>query len=307
MPDIRQMQRFVAVAEQRSFRRAAAYLNVSQPPLSISIRNLENEIGVQLVLRDRKRVELTKAGEIFLERAKLILSQVDDSIRLAQSVKEGLHGQISVGFFPTATYEVLPQILRIFRISYPDVGLRFIELTTPEQPEALRQKHIDVGIFLAPTVDVAGLNLEIFHRERLIVALPRDHQFAVKAKLHLEELRNEKFIFIPPRWGTGYHARVSHAFTQAGFAPDVVAEVGHLHTLVSLVAAGMGIAVGVSSLMNFQPPGVVFKEFADNPSELYVEFGLAWRGDDDGPLLASFLNTARQFQEKTGPNHPRFS
>ena len=92
MPDIRQMQRFVAVAEQRSFRRAAAYLNVSQPPLSISIRNLENEIGVQLVLRDRKRVELTKAGEIFLERARLILSQVDNSIRLAQSVKEGLHG-----------------------------------------------------------------------------------------------------------------------------------------------------------------------------------------------------------------------
>ena len=89
-------------------------------------------------------------------------------------------------------------------------------------------------------------------------------------------------------------------------APDVVAEVGHLHTLVSLVAAGMGIAVGVSSLMNFQPPGVVFKEFADNLSELYVEFGLAWRGDDDGPLLASFLNTARQFQEKTGSNHPRF-
>ena len=125
MPDIRQMQRFVTVAEYRSFRRAAAYLRISQPPLSVSIRNLEDEIGVQLFLRDRKRVELTKAGEIFLERARLILSQVDDSIRLAQSVKEGLRGQISIGFFPTATYEVLPQILRIFRTSYPDVGFKF--------------------------------------------------------------------------------------------------------------------------------------------------------------------------------------
>jgi DNA-binding transcriptional LysR family regulator len=305
MPDIRQMQRFVAVAEYRSFRRAAASLHVSQPPLSISIRNLEDEIDVQLLLRDRKSVELTKAGEIFLERAKLILSQVDDSITLAQSVKAGLRGQISIGFFPTATYDVLPQILRIFRKTYPNVGLRFVELTTPEQPEALSQKHIDVGIFLAPTVDVADLNLEIFHRERLIVALPNDHQLAAHANLHLKELRNEKFIFIPPRWGTGYHARVSHAFTQAGFAPDVVAEVGHLHTMVSLVAAGMGIAVGASSLMNFQPPGVVFKEFADNASALYVEFGLAWRESDDGPLVESFLDSVRQFARTQNRSRPK--
>ena len=87
----------------------------------------------------------------------------------------------------------------------------------------------------------------------------------------------------------------------------MVAEVGHLHTLVSLVAAGMGIAVGASSLMNFQPPGVVFKEFADNASTLYVEFGLAWREDDDGPLVASFIDTVRLFQKKTGPNWPRLS
>ena len=294
MPDIRQLQRFVAVAEHRNFRRAAAQLHVSQPPLSDSIRNLEQEISVQLFARNRKNVELTEAGKVFLERAKLILSQLEDSVALAQSVDAGMRGQLSIGFFPTATYNVLPRILRSFRQRHPDVSLRFVELTTPEQPNALRQKNIDIGLFLVPTVDVSGLCLETFYRERLIVALPEDHHLADRPKLRLAELRHEQFVFIPPRWGTGYHARVSHAFTQAGFAPDVAAEVGHLHTMVSLVAAGMGVAVGASSLMNFRPPGVVFKEISGRASALYIELGLAWREEDDAPLVASFLNSARQ-------------
>ncbi len=293
MPDIRQLERFIAVAKERSFRRAAAQLHISQPPLSDAIRKLEEEIGTPLFLRDRHRVELTRAGEVFLDRAELLLSQLDDGVAEAQAVAEGLSGQITVGFFPTATYDVLPRILRSFRARHPEVGLRFTEITTPDQPEALRVKEIDVALFLAPMAAAKGVAQQIFHKEPLIVAVPEDHRLAKRKDVGIADLREEPFVFIPPRWGTGLHAHVSSAFAEAGFAPKVVEEVQHLHTMVSLVAAGIGVAVGAASLRHFSPPGVVFRDLKTRSSLRHIEFGVAWRQDDASPAVARFLDIAR--------------
>lgn len=293
VPDIRQLQRFVAVAIEGNFRRAAARLHISQPPLSDSIRHLEEEIGVPLLLRTTRPVELTKAGELFLERAQLILAQLEESVTMTRAVAKGLSGQITIGFFPTATYDVLPRILRRYRKKYPDVGLRFAELTTPEQPAALQEKRIDVGLFLAPTIDREGIAQETFLKEPLYVALPDDHRLAQQTEITLWELRNEPFIFIPPRLGTGYHARISYACQVAGFTPNVIEEVEHLHTMVSLVGAGIGITIGAASLRRFQPPGVVFREIKDPSSLLYIEFGFAWRQDDQSSIVSGFLDIAR--------------
>ncbi len=300
MPDIRQLERFIAVAKERSFRRAAAQLHISQPPLSDAIRKLEAEIGTPLFLRDRHRVELTRAGEVFLGRAELLLSQLDDSVAEAQAVATGLSGQITVGFFPTATYDVLPRILRTFRDRHPEVGLRFTEITTPEQPEALRMKQIDVALFLAPMASVKGVAQQVFHKEPLIVAVPEDHCLARRKDIGITDLRDEPFVFIPPRWGTGLHAHVSSAFAEAGFAPKVVEEVQHLHTMVSLVAAGIGVAVGAASLRHFNPPGVVFRHLRTRSSSRYVEFGVAWRQDDASPAVTRFLDIARETGTLTG-------
>ncbi|MDD9878562.1 MAG: LysR family transcriptional regulator [Magnetovibrio sp.] len=293
MPDVRQLERFVAVAEERNFRRAAARLHVSQPPLSDSIRQLEREIGAPLLIRDRRRVELTKAGEVFLDRAELILAQLDEAVQLAQAVAEGLSGQIAVGFFPTATYELLPLILKRYRAKFPDVRVRLVELTTPEQPAALEQKRIDVGLFMAPTVGRAGIAHESIHREPLLVALPDGHALAGRKRVDLGQLRAEPFIFIPPRWGTGYQARVSKACLDAGFTPNIIEEVEHLHTMVGLVGAGMGVALIARSVSRFRPPGVVFRELKDPSELLYVEFGLAWREDAPSAAVEAFRETAR--------------
>lgn len=301
MPDIRQLERFIAVAKERSFRRAAAQLHISQPPLSDAIRKLEEEIGTPLFLRDRHRVELTRAGEVFLGRAELLLSQLDDSVAEAQAVATGLSGQITVGFFPTATYDVLPRILRTFRGRHPEVGLRFAEITTPEQPEALRLKEIDVALFLAPMAAVKGLAQQVFHKEPLIVAVPEDHPLAERKDIGIADLREEPFVFIPPRWGTGLHAHVSSAFAEAGFAPNVVEEVQHLHTMVSLVAAGIGVAVGAASLRHFKPPGVVFRNLKTRSSSRHIEFGIAWRQHDAAPAVARFLDIAREAGTLTRP------
>ena len=292
MPDIRQLQRFVAVATERNFRRAAARLHVSQPPLSESIRQLEEEVGSPLLLRTRPQVELTRAGEVMLERARLILSLLDESVQLTRAVAAGLSGQLTVGFFPTATYDILPRVLRRYREQYPDIGLRFVELATSEQPSALEQKQVDVALFLAPTVDRRGIGQETVHREPLLAALPADHRLAAKDRLELRELRNEPFVFIPPRWGTGYHARVSNACQEAGFTPNVIEEVEQLHTMVSLVSAGLGVSIVAASVSRFQPPNVVFRSL-DDP-QLYIEFGLAWREDDPSPAVAAFRDTARK-------------
>ena len=291
MADIRQLQRFVAVATERNFRRAAARLHVSQPPLSESIRQLEAEIGSPLLIRTRPHVELTRAGEVMLERARLILSQLDESVQLVRAVAAGRSGQLTVGFFPTATYEILPRVLRRYRERYPDIGLRFVELTTPEQPDALEQKHIDVALFLAPTVDRRGIEQTTIHKEPLLVALSAEHRLAPREQIGLQELRDEPFVFIPPRWGTGYHARVSNACQEAGFTPNVIEEVEQLHTMVSLVSAGLGVSIVAASVSRFQPPNVVFRSL-DDP-ELYIEFGLAWRADDRSPAVAAFCETAR--------------
>lgn len=276
-------------------------MHISQPPLSDAIRKLEEEIGTPLFLRDRHRVELTRAGEVFLGRAELLLSQLDDSVAEAQAVATGLSGQITVGFFPTATYDVLPRILRAFRDRHPEVGLRFAEVTTPEQPEALRLKEIDVALFLAPMAAAKGVAQEAFHKEPLIVAVPEDHRLAKRKDIGIADLREEPFVFIPPRWGTGLHAHVSSAFAEAGFAPNVVEEVQHLHTMVSLVAAGIGVAVGAASLRHFQPPGVVFRNLKTRSSSRYIEFGVAWRQDDASPAVARFLDIARKTGTLTRP------
>jgi len=290
MPNIRQLQRFVAVATERNFRRAAARLHMSQPPLSESIRQLEEEIGSPLLIRKRPHVELTRAGEVMLERARLILSQLDESVQLVRAVAAGRSGQLTVGFFPTATYEILPRVLRRYRERYPDIGLRFVELTTQEQPNALEQKHIDVALFMAPTVDRRGIVQATIHREPLLVALSADHHLASREHIGLRELRDEPFVFIPPRWGTGYHARVSNACQEAGFTPNVIEEVEQLHTMVSLVSAGLGVSIVATSVSRFQPPNVVFRSL-DDP-ELYIEFGLAWRAEDPSPAVAAFYETA---------------
>lgn len=304
MPDIRQLQRFVAVADERNFRRAAARLHVSQPPLSDSIRQLEDEIGTALFVRDRRRVELTRAGEVLLERARLVLSQLDDAVKLTRAAADGLSGHVTVGFFPTATYEVLPRILRRYRERFPDVRLRLVELTTPDQPAALEQRRIDVGLYLAPTVDRQGIARQIILDEPFFVALPEEHRLARRKGIALRDLRNDSFIFIPPRWGMGYHAKVSHACLEAGFTPDVIEEVEHLHTMVSLVGAGMGVALVAASLRRFRPPGVVFREVHDTSGSLFIEFGMSWRAGDRSAPVRALVDTAREVGAELGRRRP---
>ena len=294
MPNIVQIQRFVAVAEELSFRKAAERLHLSQPPLSDSIRQLEEELGTPLLERTSRSVNLTKAGEVFLERSYFILARIDEAVDLTRAVAQGMSGRLAIGFNPTSTYDVLPRVLRRFRERFPDVSFRFEELATADQEEALEQKRIDVGVYIAPTTNRPGIWQEIFLRERLDVVLPEGHRLAACDRIELGQLRHEPFIFVPSRWGTGYYARVSYACQQAGFTPRVFQEVERVHTQVSLVAAGLGVALSAASLRRFAPPGAVYRELVDPQSLFHIEFGVSRLESDQSSISAAFFEVAHE-------------
>lgn len=161
------------------------------------------------------------------------------------------------------------------------------------QESALLDRRIDVALFLAPTVVREGVRQEVFLTEPLVAVLPEDHPLTRRTGVALAQLDREQFILLPPRRGTGYQARVLNACQEAGFTPDVVQQVDRVHNLVSLVAAGIGIALCPASLRSFAPSGVVFRPLDDPESRFNVEFGIACRADDRSVPTAAFLATAR--------------
>lgn len=265
---------------------------MSQPPLSDSIRQLEQEVGTALFRRTRRSVELTEAGLVFLDRARLILAQLSEAVDVTRGVAHGMRGHLAIGFNPVSSYEILPRILRQFRSGYPDVSLGFEELGTAEREGALLQNRIDVALFHVPTVARPGIRREVILREPLVAVLPDDHALASEREIDLKLLRDETFLLLPSRQETGNRARVLYACQRAGFLPNDVRQVERMHNAVSLIAAGLGVTLCPASVRRFTPPGAVYIPLKDPSSELYVEYGVSCRAKDDSVLTKAFIEVA---------------
>jgi DNA-binding transcriptional LysR family regulator len=282
--ELRQLRYFVAVAEELHFHRAAERLHMSQPPLSQQIRKLEEDVGVQLLDRNRRGVRLTPAGETFLGEARAILESVDHAALISRRVARGEVGRLSVGFVGSAMFGPLPDVLREFRERYPDVELELRELPSAPQVAALAAGRIDVG-FLRPPIDAADLEAQRFLRERILVALPSGHALAEKPRLHVEELRDESFILLARREAPGLHDAMVHGMSRVGGRPEVVQEVSEMQTVVGLVAAGMGISLVPASARALALQRVVYLEVDGIPP---VELDMVWRRGERSPVLATF-------------------
>lgn len=300
MIDLRQLRQFVAVAEELNFRRAAERLRMSQPPLSQTIKNLEDELGTPLFNRTRRKVELTQPGRVLLDQAHRVLSQMDRALAAARGAAQGMIGRLSVGFVPSLAYELLPAILREFRANHPAVDLHLEEMVTVDQTDALLQRRVDVALHRPPTFFARGILQETLMRERLIAALPAEHSLAGKKTVRLKDLSEESFLLIPPRWGTGYHTRVLDACQEAGFVPRVVQEPKYMHTIVGLVAAGIGVALVPNTMANLTPMGSIYRDLADRTAALSIDLGAAWHESDTSPVLHAFLDAARAVGKRYG-------
>lgn len=297
--ELRHLRYFVAVAEELHFGRAAEKLHMAQPPLSQQIRKLEDELGVQLFQRTRRHVQLTEAGQVFLQGARQTLAQAEQAIAAARRAGRGETGSLIVGFVGSASYEILPAIMRRFHAQFPDIELILRELTTAQQIRALHEERIQVGI-LRPPVASAGLAIETFLKEPLMVALPASHALAGQPRIALNLLAAEHFIIFPRRLGAGLYQRIVDLCQQAGFSPRIAQEAIQMQTILGLVATGVGIALIPASARNLRRDGVLYSEIeAGNP---FVEMAVAWRKDAISPALQAFLDTMRG--EEAGPLAP---
>ena len=284
--ELRHLRYFVTVAEELHFGRAAERLHIAQPPLSQQIRQLDNELGFELFHRTKRKVELSEAGKVFLIEVQQIFKQLELAIFLGRQVSRGEIGQLVVGFVSSAAYNILPDFLLNFRDCNPNINLELHELTTDEQSRWLNSGRIDVG-FVRPPVDNNIYNSKNVFQESLIIALPENHKLANLEKISLKSLINESFILFPRYLAPGLYDLIISFCQQVGFSPKLAQEAIQMQTIVSLVAAQIGIAIVPESLQNLQRTGVVYKYFVEETPK--VSIVMIWRKDDVSVVLERFL------------------
>lgn len=288
--ELRHIRYFVAVAEECHFGRAAERLHIAQPPLSQQIRKLESDLGVLLLTRSTRKVELTPAGERYLERARAILAAVDDAAEEATRVAAGELGRLAIGFTGSATYELLPSLAPVLRRELPGIELELRgEMLTPDQVEALLDRSLDLG-FLRPPVRHADIEVRVLRREPLIAVLPETHPLAGRSSVRLADLRDERFITYPSHHRSVVYEAVIDACQRAGFSPRDTEEVRETSTLVSFVAAGLGVALVPASVQHLQITGARYRPLAGTTHE--VELAMATRRHDQAPHLARVRSSA---------------
>lgn len=295
--EFRQLQLFVAVAEELHFGRAAARVGMAQPPFSQQIRRLEAALGLRLLTRTSRRVALTSAGERFLDDARALLAKRAEVITAARRAAGGEVGVLRVGFGATSAFGVLPDIVRRFRSQLPDVTLQLHERESTEIGAALATGDLDIAIVRGPFKH-EGVTAELLVREPLALALPSTHGRAREKAIALSTLAAEPFVLFPRHTAPGLHDAVIRMCVAAGFSPAVVQEAPSWSSVVCLVAAGLGITIAPLSAGDLRPRTVVFRELRGASG--WAELAIAFKKQELSPVAAHFRAIAHAGSPRSG-------
>ena len=293
--DLRHLKYFIAVAEELNIGRAALRLHISQPPLTRQIQQMEEELGVALFIRTPRGVELTQAGEMFLEEARNIRALIERAIERTKRAGEGKLGRMDIGIFGSGILGAIPKLLHLFRDTHPDVEVVLHTMTKEEQIEALRQKRISVAFnrMLLPLPDITS---ELILREPLFLAIRQEHPLSAQESVSFMELANYPLVLFPTGARPNFVDRVMELCRGKGFSPEISQIVGDAVTGVALVAAGFGITLVTESAITLQFPGVVYRPFHDIESAT-VDLSCLYRKDDQSPVLQAFLEVIRTYRQ----------
>ncbi len=297
--ELRHLQYFLLVAEELHFGRAAARLHITQPPLSQQIQQLEDELGVLLLQRTKRRVQLTDAGRAFQQAARLTLKQAEQAVRIAQRTHRGEIGSLTVGFVGSAMAGIFSGMLLSFRERFPEVDLTLLELTTAQQIEAMRQHRIEVGV-LRPfhPMREAGFALETIDREPFVVVLPKAHPLAAQRRIPLSALAHEKVVLVPVDLKPGVEDDVVAFCQRAGCYPQRLPGATQLLTVIGLVAAGMGLSLVPASMRTVSWKGIVYRPVLDPmPS---ADLTVMWRRDTTSSVVKAFVDIVREMKRSKG-------
>ncbi|MCO4881081.1 MULTISPECIES: LysR family transcriptional regulator [Paraburkholderia] len=259
--ELRQLRYFVAVAEERNFTRAAERLNMTQPPLSRQIQQIEDMVGLALFERGARPLKLTEAGRVFYAQARRLLEESDELLPLTRRLAQ-LAERIVIGFVPSTLYGPLPDVIRAFREAAPLIQISLIEMFTIEQLSALKGGRIDVG-FGRLRFDESQLAREVLVEEPLIAALPAGHALADIAQLTLDALSKETLIIYPSTPRPSYADQQLSAFRDHAVEPAAVHEVRELQTALGLVAAQVGVCLVPESVRGLRARGVTYRSIQE--------------------------------------------
>ena len=287
MLDFNQLRCFAAVAEELHFGRAAARLNMTQPPLSRQIQVLERALDVRLLDRTSRSVQLTAAGRCFLPEAQRILRLADSAFHVTRQVAAGHGGLLKLGFTAASAYDFFPRLITACQAALPDVTLSLREMVTKDQLEELLAGRIDVAL-VRPPVTHPDLVAVRALAEPLVAAVPIGHALARRGELGLEDFEGQPFIAYASNEARYFHDLTVTLLREAGVQPKVLQHLTQIHSILALVRAALGLALVPVAAERLRFEGVAFRPLdvgLSRPAELF----LAWRRDRDDPIIRNFV------------------
>jgi DNA-binding transcriptional LysR family regulator len=287
--DLVKLRYFRTVAKTLHFRRAAALLNVSQPPLSKSIKTLEDQLGTQLFVRSRRHVELTPAGQVLLERCEKIFQELEQAQIEVKRYGAGEKGSLRIGCEDGTTFSVLPPLLESFQKRYPAIPYSVVIQTVAQQIAGLQSGDLNVGIIPLP-INHPDLDLMKLHSCSLMAALAERLPLARKTNLRLQDLRHQTVVALPEHQDNLYSCILPYLKKQR-IPVKLVPGAFDIATLLLMAASGLGIALIPCSYRECGPPGLVYREIADSTLELSV--GLAWKKGTRNAVVSNLVQAAR--------------
>ncbi|MGK3124245.1 LysR family transcriptional regulator [Candidatus Pantoea formicae] len=291
--ELRHIRYFLAVANERNFTRAAAKLGIGQPPLSMQIKDLETEIGYPLFDRTAQGVQLTEAGQAFLQAVQPLPALAEGATASARRAAQGETGTLRLGFTGTAGMNpLIPGCIRAFRQAHPDVFLNVMEANSIVLLQALANQQLDIALLRQENAVPEGVTVQLLLQEPLVAALPADHPLArIRGKMTLPSLHDEHFILTPKESGTSLRESVLQACRQQGFTPMEGQPAPHIVSILSVVAAGLGVSLVPESMRQFSLAGVVFKQIkAPVPT---TGLAVAWNDQALAATAQNFLTLVK--------------
>lgn len=282
---------FVVLAEELHFGRAASKLAITQPPLSSAIKSLEGELEVQLLIRDSKHVELTQAGEAFLEEARQILEQVARASNVAKIVARGMRGRLEIGMTGSLVYREVPAIVKQFNADMPDVDVVLREMSSADQLNELLRGQIHAGFVNASTVPPQLACLPMGEDE-FVLCLPEDHPLAQGDTVDLMRLADERFVMFSRDVAPANHDNVIAIFSRAGIHPKIAHAARQWLTIVAMVANGLGVSLVPRTLARSRVHGVKFMRISGE--QVLAPAMLVWNPAYYLPTLRSFIECAER-------------
>lgn len=288
------MRYFVAVADTLNFSRAAQQLHIAQPPLSRQIRQLEDEVGVQLFARNKRKVELTNAGRVFLEEAKKLIISARNAVDLARHAQQGENGTIRIGI-ASGLGGFVNRVVAAYIRRAPAINMECKDIFSTIQNEALRERKIDVG-FLRPPVDQVNLDSEMLFEERFAVVLPKAHPMAKRRALLLKEIAEEPLIVFNRSFSSGLHDKIAELYRRQGLTPRLTVTHAEAHEEAGtiMVAAGKGIFIGVGAIVTRSVAGAEVVAVRLKEPDAKIEVHAAWRKQETSPAVFAFLDCVHQ-------------